>query len=70
MKYTKYEEARIIGARAMQISQGAPLLVKLLEKDLEKIGYNTIAIAKMEFKKGLIPITIKERHSEGKKQEK
>ena len=66
MKYTKFEEARIIGARAMQISQGAPLLVKLLEKDLEEIGYNTIAIAKMEFKQDLIPITIKRKHEEKK----
>ena len=50
MKYTKYEEARIIGARAMQISQGAPLLVNLSEKDFEKINYSNLAIAKMEFK--------------------
>ena len=66
MKYTNYEEARIIGARALQLSQGAPLLVKLLEKDLEEIGYNTVAIAKMEFKQNLIPITIKREHEEKK----
>ena len=66
MKYTKYEEARIIGARAMQLSQGAPLLIKLLEKDLEKISYNTITIAMMEFKQDLIPITIKRNHKEKK----
>lgn len=61
MKHTKYEHARIIGARAMQISQGAPLLVKLTEKDLEKIGYNPLEIAKMEYKEDLIPIEIKPR---------
>ena len=60
MKHTKYEQARIIGARAMQLSQGAPLLVKLSKKDLEKIGYNTIEIAKMEYKEGLIQIEIKQ----------
>jgi DNA-directed RNA polymerase subunit K len=27
-KYTRYEKARIIGARALQISMGAPVLVK------------------------------------------
>ena len=59
MKHTKYEHARIIGARALQISQGAPLLVKLSEKDLEKIGYNPLEIAKMEYKEDLIPIEIK-----------
>ena len=57
--YTKYEQARIIGARALQISMGAPFLIKLDEKGLEKIGYNPVEIAKLEFKEGLIPITIK-----------
>lgn len=61
MKHTKYEHARIIGARALQISQGAPLLVKLSEKDLEKIGYNPLEIAKMEYKEDLIPIEIRPR---------
>lgn len=61
MKHTKYEHARIIGARALQISQGAPLLVKLSEKDLEEIGYNPLEIAKMEYKEGLVPIEIKPR---------
>ena len=59
MKYTKYEQARIIGARALQLSRGAPFMIKLSEKDLEKIGYNPIEIAKLEFKEGLIPIAIK-----------
>ena len=58
-EYTKYEQARIIGARALQISQGAPFMVTLSEDDLKRIGYNTIEIAKMEFKQGLIPITVK-----------
>ena len=57
--FTKYEKARIIGARALQIAMGAPLLVKLAEKDLENIHYNPISIAKMEFEKGILPITIK-----------
>lgn len=58
-KYTKYEIARMIGSRALQISMGAPFLVKLDEKDLEKIGYNPIEIAKREFDEGVIPITVK-----------
>ncbi|PIN79321.1 DNA-directed RNA polymerase subunit K [Candidatus Woesearchaeota archaeon CG10_big_fil_rev_8_21_14_0_10_34_8] len=59
MKYTRFEKARIIGARALQISQGAPFLMDLKEKDLEKIGFNSIEIAKMEFEKDLIPMTVK-----------
>ena len=58
-EYTKYEHARIVGARALQISMGAPFMLKLTDEDLKKIGYNTIEIAKLEFKQGLIPITVK-----------
>ena len=58
-KYTKYETARILGARALQISMGAPFLVKLNEGDLENIKYNPVEIAKMELKEGLIPITVR-----------
>jgi DNA-directed RNA polymerase subunit K len=57
--FTKYEKARIVGARALQIATGAPLLLELKEEDLEKINYGSIAIAKMEFEKGILPITIK-----------
>ena len=60
-EYTKYEHARIIGARALQISMGAPFMIKLDDEDLKKIGYNPIEIAKLEFEKGLIPISVK-RH--------
>jgi len=59
MKLTKYEKARIIGARALQIAMGAPLILKLGKKSLEKINYNPIEIAKMEFNKEVLPITIK-----------
>ena len=58
-EHTKYEHARIIGARALQISMGAPFMIKLSDEELKKIGYNTIEIAKLEFKQGLIPITVK-----------
>lgn len=57
--YTKYEKARMIGSRALQISMGAPFLVKLSEKELEALSYNPVEIAKIEFDKGIIPITIK-----------
>jgi len=58
-KYTKYEKTRIIGARALQIANGAPVLVKLSDDELKKINYSAIELAKMEFKKGTLPITIK-----------
>ena len=54
MGFNKYEVARIISARALQISMDAPILIKV-----PKDEYNPINIAKMELKKGVIPITIK-----------
>ena len=39
-------------------------MVKLSEKELKKIGYNPVEIAKMEFEKGLIPITTKREKEE------
>jgi DNA-directed RNA polymerase subunit K len=58
-EHTKYEKARLIGSRALQISMGAPFLVKLTPKQLEELQYNPINIAKMEFDAGVLPITVK-----------
>lgn len=58
MKLTKYERARIIGSRALQLSMGAPYLVKLSKKDLEDMRYNPLEIAKKEFEAGVIPIDV------------
>jgi DNA-directed RNA polymerase subunit K len=51
---TRYERARIVGARALQISMGAPTLIDSNSTD-------PIDIAFEELKKGVIPITIKRR---------
>ena len=59
MKYTRFEKARLIGARALQIAQGAPFMIELKEKELEAIRFNPIEIAKLEFEKGVIPIDVK-----------
>ncbi len=57
--YTKYEKARMLGSRALQLAMGAPFLVKLSEEDLEKIKFNPIEIAKLEFDAGVLPITVR-----------
>jgi len=57
--FTKYERARIIGARALQIAMGAPILLKLKKEDYEKLKYNPINIAKKEFEEGIIPLNVK-----------
>jgi DNA-directed RNA polymerase subunit K/omega len=59
IKYTKYEIARMIGSRALQISQGAPFLIKLSEKELEEIRYDPIKIAQKELALGVLPITVR-----------
>lgn len=57
--YTKYEMARMIGSRSLQISMGAPFLIKLTPKKLEELKYNPVQIAKLEFREGVLPITVK-----------
>ena len=57
--YTKYEKARLLGARALQLSMGAPINVDIPKKKLEEIRYNPLEIAKLEFDAGKIPIEIK-----------
>ncbi|MEM1578989.1 MAG: DNA-directed RNA polymerase subunit K [Archaeoglobaceae archaeon] len=55
-KYTRFEKARIIGARALQIAMGAPILINTDKTD-------PVEIALEEFEKGVIPITVKRRMS-------
>lgn len=54
MQYTKFEKARIIGARALQISMGAPVLLELPKQMMDPVD-----IAILEFQNDAIPITIK-----------
>lgn len=57
-EFSKYEVARILGARALQIAMNAPLLVKLSEEELEKVNYDALRIAEIEFNSGVLPISI------------
>lgn len=54
MNYTRFELARIIGARGLQISMGAPILIEVPEGMI-----NPIDIAMKEFELDLLPITVK-----------
>jgi len=73
-KLTKYERARVIGARSLQISMGAPMMVKLNPKRLEELHYDPLEIAKLEFAEGVIPIDVirevvkVEKEEKGKKE--
>jgi DNA-directed RNA polymerase subunit K len=57
-EFTKYERARIIGARALQLAMNAPLLIKMSEEDLESIHYDVLKIAEVELDSGVLPISV------------
>ncbi|MCL4447967.1 MAG: DNA-directed RNA polymerase subunit K [Thermoplasmatales archaeon] len=55
-KYSKYEKARIVGARALQISLGAPIIIEI-PKDV----IDPLRIALVEYENEAIPMTVKKR---------
>ena len=57
-QFTKYEIARIIGARALQIAMDAPLLIKITKEKLEEIRYDALKLAEQEFDEEVLPISI------------
>ncbi len=50
--YTRFERARILGARALQISMGAPVLVDRQGGSVDPYG-----IAERELASGSLPLT-------------
>jgi DNA-directed RNA polymerase subunit K len=67
-EFSKYERARIIGARGLQISMDAPILVKIDDDSLGNLNYDPLKIAELELESGILPISINkpmpERHEE------
>ncbi|MFW9979052.1 MAG: DNA-directed RNA polymerase subunit K [Candidatus Thorarchaeota archaeon] len=51
---SKFEKARIIGARALQISMGAPVLV-----DMTSAPSGLFALAEVELSSGVLPMTVR-----------
>lgn len=49
----RFERARIIGARALQIAMGAPVIL-----NIEKGFLDPVSLAEREYRDGLIPITV------------
>ena len=52
--FTRFERARILGARALQVSLGAPILI-----DVAPNLVDPVEIAEAEFVAGRIPITVR-----------
>jgi DNA-directed RNA polymerase subunit K len=55
VEYNRYEKARVIGARALQIKMGAPIMIKV------KDDVSALEISKREFDKGVIPIMVRRK---------
>jgi len=51
---TKYERARVVGARALQISMGAPVLI-----DINTAPKGLFALAEAELRAGALPMTVR-----------
>ena len=62
-KLTRFEKARVVGARALQISMGAPVLLDLKEERLSPID-----VALMELEEGVLPISIRRSLPDGTSQ--
>lgn len=61
---TRYERARIIGIRALQLSYGAPPLVPI-----DVVGStDPVVIARFEVDNGLLPVSVLRYTSSGEKQ--
>ena len=50
----RFERARIIGARALQIGSGAPILIPVTPEE----AVDPVGVAEREFEEGKIPITV------------
>lgn len=59
-KLTRFEKARIVGARALQIAMGAPILI-----ETPKSSASPIDIALQELEAGILPITIRRTLPDG-----
>ena len=59
-KLTRFERARIVGARALQVSLGAPILVQL---DIDVT--DAIDIAIVELNERVLPMTVRRSLPEG-----
>ncbi len=61
---TRYERARIVGARALQISFGAPILIKKPKNLIDPIK-----IALTELKAKILPLTLRREMPNGEYQD-
>jgi len=66
-RLTRFERARIIGARALQLSMGAPPLIDV-SKLPPRVREDPVLIAQRELEAGVLPITVLRYTRSGKVQ--
>ena len=62
-KLTRFERARVVGARALQVAMGAPVLIDVAQGSLSPID-----IAMLELSEGALPISIRRTLPDGASQ--
>ena len=67
-EFSKYERARIIGARGLQISMDAPLLTDISKEELNGVNYDPLRIAEKELDSGVLPISVNKPMPEKKEE--
>ncbi len=63
-KLTRFERARVVGARALQVSLGAPILVEIPDEVSDPID-----ISILELQEGVLPMTVRRTLPEGSYQD-
>lgn len=58
-KYTKYEVARILGARSLQLAMDAPVLLKMNKEEEEELNFDSLRTAEKELESGVLPISVR-----------
>ncbi|MCI4334209.1 MAG: DNA-directed RNA polymerase subunit K [Thermoplasmata archaeon] len=59
-EHSRFERARILGARALQISLGAPMLI-----DIPTGLYDPVEVAEKEYEANVLPITVRRGPARG-----
>ncbi len=64
-RMTRFEKARIVGARALQIAMGAPVLIETADST----SSSSIDISVKELREKVLPMTVRRRLPDGTSQD-
>jgi DNA-directed RNA polymerase subunit K/omega len=58
-EFSKYERARILGARGLQIAMDAPMILKMESEEMDNLNFDPLKLAEKELDSGVLPIAVK-----------